>query len=167
MPAALARSATRRPTFAAASRLPVGPARNSGSTVLAAASVRPARSSITWATMCRFDLNTASRGRSGVPSTFFRTRRCRRTRASALLLADIVIVSPPSAAAPLTGSLCTFVRSPSARSLCSLSCLALDDLAGIANALALVGLGLAHRPDVGRDLTDGLLVDPAHGDAGR
>src|SRR5690606_12670163 len=43
--------------------------------------------------------------------------------------------------------------------------LALDVLAGVADALALVGLGLAPRPDVGGHLADGLLVDAGHDDA--
>src|SRR5205807_3689268 len=43
--------------------------------------------------------------------------------------------------------------------------LALDDLAGVAHALSLVGLGLAHLADVGRHLADDLLVDASDGDA--
>src|SRR5207244_1977800 len=62
-PAARARSATSRPTVPAASLLPVAPARSSFSWVDAAASVRPVLSSMTWATTCLFDRNTASRGR--------------------------------------------------------------------------------------------------------
>src|SRR5262245_653355 len=50
------------------------------SRVDAAASVLPARSSTSWAKMCRADRLTASRGRSAVPLTFLRTRRCRRAR---------------------------------------------------------------------------------------
>src|SRR6478735_5514810 len=45
--------------------------------------------------------------------------------------------------------------------------LALHALAGVANALALVRLGLAELADVGGDLTDELLVEAAHDDAGR
>ena len=52
-----------------------GRAAQVGSVVEAAASVRPARSSITWAVMCLFERNTARRGRSAVPCTFLRTRR--------------------------------------------------------------------------------------------
>ena len=44
------------------------------STVEAAASVRPARSSMTCALMCLVERNTARRGRSAVPMTFLRTR---------------------------------------------------------------------------------------------
>ena len=49
---------------------------------LAAASVCPVWSSISCAVIPRFDLNTARRGRSAVPATLPRTRRCRRCRAS-------------------------------------------------------------------------------------
>src|SRR3954468_14612998 len=48
-----------------------------------------------------------------------------------------------------------------------LSGLALDALAGVADALALVGLGLADLADVGGDLADRLLVDALHRDARR
>ena len=44
-------------------------------------------------------------------------------------------------------------------SLTSLSDLAADVLAGVADALALVGLGLAQLADVRGDLADQLLVD--------
>src|SRR2546430_6839137 len=62
-------------------------------------------------------------------------------------------------------------------SLTRLPGLALHVLAGVADALALVGLGLADLADVGGDLTDHLLVDALdhdsrgdrhlEGDAGR
>ena len=52
-------------------------------------------------------------------------------------------------------------------SLTSLSDLAADVFAGVAHALALVGLGLADATDVGRHLADGLFVDAAHDDARR
>src|SRR5262249_5411627 len=42
-----------------------------------------------------------------------------------------------------------------------------DDLALVADALALVGLGGADLPDHGRELADGLLVGPADDDVGR
>src|SRR5690606_17411840 len=47
-------------------------------------------------------------------------------------------------------------------SLTSLSGLAADVLACVLDALALVRLRLAQLADVGRDLADGLLVDPLH-----
>src|SRR4051794_13498463 len=45
--------------------------------------------------------------------------------------------------------------------------LAQHALAGVTDALALVGLGLADLADVGGDLADRLLVDALHDDAGR
>ena len=66
-PAALARSATSWPTLVAASTLPCR-WRRSRSGDEAEASVRPVRSSITWALMWRFERNTARRGRSAVPA---------------------------------------------------------------------------------------------------
>src|SRR5260221_503103 len=49
----------------------------------------------------------------------------------------------------------------------SLPGLAEDRLAGVAHALALVGLGLADLADVGGHLADLLLVDARHDDARR
>src|SRR5260221_725024 len=54
-----------------------------------------------------------------------------------------------------------------AADLAGLAGLPADLLAGIANALALVGLRLAGRPDAGRDLADELLVDAHDGEVGR
>src|SRR6478672_9032140 len=94
--------------------------------------------------MCLLDRNTASRGRSAVPRTFLRTRRCRRTRCS-----DLVRL--------MNGFLL----------LGGLAGLALHALAGVADALALVRLGLAELANVGGDLADELLVEAAHDDARR
>src|SRR5262245_24159614 len=91
--------------------------------------------------MCRFDRNTARRGRAAVPRTFFRTRRCRRTRCSG------------------------FVSAMERSLLRRLAGLAADVLIGVPDALALVRLGLANLADVGRDLADQLLVEAAHDDA--
>src|SRR5829696_2277721 len=154
-PAALARSATSRPTVAAAETLPVSPAaRTSGSRVEAAARVRPEWSSITWTTVCRLDRNTARRGRVSEPRTFLRTRRCRRSRASCFCLALYVMFAVPAS------------RPRRPCSLAGLAGLAHDALAGVADALALVGLGLADLADVGRHLAHRLLVDPGDDDAG-
>ena len=100
---------------------------------------------MTWAVMCRFERNTARRGRSAVPRTFLRTRRWRRIRASRFCLA-IAHGRPTSPVFPALRA----TYSPQ-----------------VAHALALVGLGLADRPDVGGDLADHLLVDALHHDAGR
>src|SRR6266550_6392005 len=94
--------------------------------------------------MWRLDRNTARRGRSVVPLTRLRTRRWRLTRASAVRTAIVPLLLLPGLAG-----------------------LAQDALAGVADALALVGLGLADLADVGRHLADQLLVGPPDGDAGR
>ena len=77
--------------------------------------------------------------------TFLRTRRCRRLRCSSLVSAH---ANDP----------CYFADLPALR---------MHALAGVADALALVRLGLADLADVGRDLTDQLLVEAAHDDARR
>src|SRR4029077_4421504 len=96
--------------------------------------------------MCLLDRNTVRRGRAAVPMTFLRTRRWRRRRCS-----DLVRLIAGSSTW-LLGGLAGF---------------ALDALAGVADALALVGLGLAELANVGGHLSDELLVEAAHGDAGR
>src|SRR5438045_6252085 len=93
--------------------------------------------------MWRLDRNTARRGRSVVPLTRLRTRRWRLTRASAVRTAIVPLLLLPG----LTG-------------------LAQDALAGVADALALVGLGLADLADIGRHLADELLVEAPDGDPG-
>src|SRR5690348_2892121 len=100
--------------------------------------------------MWRFERNTARRGRSAVPRTFLRPRRWRRSRASVLLS---VMVNEP--------------RGRRASSLGRLPGLPEHPLVGVADALALVGLGLADLADVGGDLADELLVGAPHRDAGR
>src|SRR6478736_7914333 len=50
--------------------------------------------------------------------------------------------------------------------LAGLAGLSQNTLAGVADALALVGLWLADAADVGRDLADDFLVDAAHDDLG-
>src|SRR4249919_3320230 len=95
--------------------------------------------------MCLLDRNTARRGRSAVPMIFLRTRRWRRFRCSSLVSG--IAIGP--------------------RLLRRLAGLAHDALAGVTDALALVRLGLADLANVGRDLTDELLVVAAHDDARR
>src|SRR5690348_8194953 len=93
--------------------------------------------------MCLLDRNTASRGRSGVPSTFLRTRRWRRRRCSCFVALMISLL------------------------LGGLAGLAPHALADVPDALALVRLGLAELADVGGDLADELLVEATHDDARR
>src|SRR5262245_30136298 len=102
--------------------------------------------------MCLFDRNTERRGRAAVPRTFLRTRWWRRLRASTLCS----VISLPLASRPLE---CL-------ASLRRLAGLAQDALVGVADPLALVGLGLADLANVGRDLTHQLLVGPLDRDAG-
>src|SRR6266508_4018724 len=92
--------------------------------------------------MCRLERKTARRGRSAVPRTFLRTRRWRRPRASRLVIV-------------MLGSFRALPR------------LAADVLVDVADALALVRLGLADLADVGRHLADELLVGAPDDDAGR
>src|SRR4026209_2491989 len=97
---------------------------------------------------------TARRGRDSVPSRWRRIRSWRLRRA-APRLAPSFIVSLPSWVLLL------------AADLAGLAGLSADLLARVANALALVRLRLAGRPDLRGDLADELLVDPDYGEAGR
>src|SRR5512141_2047822 len=106
--------------------------------------------------MCLRLRKTARRGRAGSPSTRRRIRSWRLTRAAPRLA--IVVIGRWSSAA--RGLLL-------AADLAGLAGLAADLLAGVANALALVRLGLAARPDARRDLADQLLVDADDGQLGR
>src|SRR5581483_681641 len=92
------------------------------------ASVRAFSSSTSCASIPRFERNTARRGRSAVPATLPRTRRCRRALDS------------------LTLRLGTLANLPA------------DVLALVADALALVGLGRTNLANLGSGLTDLLLV---------
>src|SRR4051794_30209649 len=149
MPAPFARSATSSPTLLALAVLSPSSVRRSASMVEAETSVLPWRSSTTWTLMCLEERVTTSRGRSAVPWSFLRPRtwRCRRA-----FVRD-------------AGCLCLDREIP--MSLTSLSDLAADVLAGVAHALALVGLGLAELADVRGDLADQLLVDALDAEVGR
>src|SRR5919106_3497156 len=104
--------------------------------------------------MCRFERYTARRGTSAAPLIRLRTRRCRRTLARRLRAASIK-------RAPLG-------RSASGhRPLGGLAGLLPHVLALVADALALVRLGLPNLSHVGGDLADELLVDALHHDAVR
>src|ERR1041384_4330232 len=96
---------------------------------------------------------TARRGRDSVPSTRRRIRSWRLGRAAPRLLAAVMVV--PSTVLLL------------AADLAGLAGLAADLLAGVANALALVRLGLARRPHACGDLPDQPLVDAEHGELRR
>src|SRR6185437_6534645 len=98
IPAALARVPSKRPTDSAPLTLPPPllpkDARRSGSTDEAAARVRPAVSSMSWAEICRLERWTASRGHSAVPLTLMRTRAWRRSRRRVRSVVR-AITSPP------------------------------------------------------------------------
>src|SRR5947209_20322078 len=88
---------------------------------------------------------TARRGRAPEPSTRRRIRACRLWRAPKRDASWVMIGSD-------RGSLL-------AADLAGLAGLAADALAGVANALALVRLGLPGGADASRDLAHQLLVD--------
>src|SRR6185436_7930259 len=87
--------------------------------------------------------NTARRGRSLVPVTFPRIRSRIRPRATTRSFARSMIL-------PLLA--------------CSLAGLATNHFVAVLDALALVGIGLAETADLGRGLSDLLLVDAGDGD---
>src|SRR4051794_1728779 len=95
--------------------------------------------------MCVTLRNTLSRGRSFVPPIRLRWRSWMRTRRSSFVLILITSLSRQLFRAGLSGLL-------------------LQNLAGVPDALLLVGIGLAQAPDVGGDLADQLAVDAGHGD---
>src|SRR5688572_9449099 len=84
--------------------------------------------------------NTVSRGRASVPCTRFRRRYLIRSRRSSFVLI-------------FTSGSC-------------LPDLLLQDLAHVAHALLLVGVGLAQPADVRRNLADHLAVRARHRDVG-
>src|SRR6185503_14806563 len=99
---------------------------------------------------------TARRGRTSVPARWRRMRSWRLRRA-APREATCVIVS-------VLQRQCVLLL---AAYLAGLASLAADVLAGVAHALALVGLRLAGSTDLGGDLADQLLVDADDRQAGR
>src|SRR6476646_7137723 len=98
---------------------------------------------------------TARRGRAAVPATVRRIRAWRFCRAAPRLATCVIVFVPRPCGLLL------------AADLAGLAGLAADVLAGVAHALALVRLGLAGGPDLGRDLADELLVDADDREAGR
>src|SRR5215207_7864693 len=141
--------------------------------------------------------NTARRGRSCVPARWRRIRSWRLRRAAPRLATCVIVLVPrlsdrlaekamaslaPSRPHARTLQCARFGRStpphpdsPSRRSislllaadLAGLAGLAADVLARVADALALVRLGLARRADLGGNLADELLVDAEDREVGR
>src|SRR6266545_644290 len=103
--------------------------------------------------MCRLERNTASLGRSPVPTTRRRTRLWRRRRASRFVRALAIS--------------CLSSGSQLCRSLGGLPGLATDHLAGVADALPLVRVGPPQMADLRGHLADLLLVDALDREAGR
>src|SRR4051812_30735252 len=108
-----------------------------------------------------FDRNTARRGRSAVPETLPRTRRCRRSRSWRVVA---VLIAPPPARPTPPRSCLRRAYGKYSRALTNLPA---DVLALVTDALALVWLGRPHLADLGRDLADLLLVDALDDDLGR
>src|SRR6267142_4650874 len=100
---------------------------------------------------------TASRGRPVSPLTRSRRRAWRLCRAAERLAVAVILW--------VLGLLCGGLLLAAA--LAGLAGLAPDLLAGVADTLALVRLGLARRADARGDLADELLVDAEHGELGR
>src|SRR3989442_1137249 len=138
MPLALARSPSMAPTAFARSVLLLMPVASFAAMLVAATSVRPASSSISWAEMCGSERNPASRGRSALPRTFSRTRSWRLVLLSRLV--SLAISALPRRGAHLAG----------------LARLAADVLARVLHALRFVTVpdaatadprsGLPHEP---------------------
>src|SRR5262245_54481064 len=101
--------------------------------------------------------NTASRGRAASPLARSRRRAWRLCRAAERLAVAVI----RSVLQSFRGGLLL------AADLAGLAGLAADLLACVANALALVRLGLARRADARRDLADELLVDAEDGELRR
>src|SRR6266540_1068268 len=99
--------------------------------------------------MCRLERNTASLGRSPVPTTRRRTRLWRRRRASRFVRALAIS--------------CLSSGSQLCRSLGGLPGLATDHLAGVADALPLVRVGPPQMADLRGHLADLLLCDALRG----
>src|SRR5687768_10917789 len=125
--------------------------------------------------MCDTLRNTRSRGRSAVPEIRFRCRSEIRLRRSFVVLIFIVFLgggpcTPPGGLHSLSLRSGRSIRhSPRQSSIANLlgaglSSLLLQHLAGVADALLLVGIRLAQTADVRRHLADGLAVDAGHGD---
>src|SRR5919197_394893 len=100
---------------------------------------------------------TASRGRAVSPLTRNRRRAWRFCRAAERLAVAVIPVLPRSSGGRLLLG----------ADLAGLAGLAADLLARVANALALVRLGLARCAHARGDLADELLVDAEHGESGR
>src|SRR3970040_1290443 len=92
--------------------------------------------------------NTARRGRTSVPARRRRIRSWRLRRAAPRVASCVIGVVPRRSRGLLL-----------AADLAGLAGLAADVLAGVAHALALVGLRLAGRADLRGDLPDQLRVD--------
>src|SRR3954468_16797725 len=111
--------------------------------------------------MCLSLRNTLRRGFSALPNMFARDRNFRRSNRAALslFLSAMVSLSQPSEASlridASVDSHQALLRTCTGERLARLD---LHDFAFVADALALVRLGLAHAAQLGGELTDGLLI---------
>src|SRR5688500_9977244 len=110
--------------------------------------------------MCLSLRNTASRGRSVVPDSEFRTLHLRRWSRTCFFFCLSAIVAQPwgrrfPTDTPVDLSSENLLRTRAGEGLARLD---LHDLALVADALALVRLGLAGRPHLGGELPDRLPV---------
>src|SRR5215217_7660524 len=130
--------------------------------------------------MCLSLRNTDSRGRSGDPNRVLRMPHLRRWSLTCLAfcLSAISVSSTWGAAGWVRGPGSTSLRHAAFRAAAKLLLLGtragerlagldLDDFALVADALALVRLGLAHAAEVAGELADQLLVGAGHVDLGR
>src|SRR5882757_2339816 len=102
---------------------------------------------------------TARRGRPSVPARWRRIRSWRLRRAAPRVATCVIVF------VPCPDCLSSWLLLSA--DLAGLAGLAADVLAGVAHALALVGLRLAGGANLGGDLADQLLVDADDREAGR
>src|SRR4051794_2535374 len=116
--------------------------------------------------MCETERKTRSRGRSAVPLMRLRWRSEMRFCRSLVVLIFIVSFQFPVSCGQFPVSSLSYWKLVTGDWLlgAGLPRLLLQDLACIAHALLLVGVGLAQRANVGGDLADQLPIDPRHRD---
>src|SRR5882672_6282289 len=115
--------------------------------------------------MCDTLRKMRSRGRSGVPAIRLRCLSAIRVRRSLVVLIFINVLPVSSFQLPASSRRRWEPEAGSWELFCArLPRLLLQDLAGIPDALLLVGIGLSQPSDVRRHLPNGLPVDAGHGD---
>src|SRR5687768_916934 len=135
-----------------------------GSTVDAEAIVRPLASSTTWTYMCATLRNTVSRGRSSRPATRLRIRCLIRSRRSSFVLIRISVSQTPDSQLATSKTLGNWRLEVERLLRSGLSDLLLQHFTGVADALLLVRVRLAHTSDIGCHLADELTIHTRDGD---